>query len=126
MRVSVLRGTPTRPNGHKALQPREAASAVATSASEALDEQIESLLLGLDEPVEAVQAEEEFAPAVEAVQAEEEFAPAVEDASQSKRWASGRREPWGARINQFDVVFAVTAVVLGFAVGLLTVFLVNG
>jgi hypothetical protein len=113
MRVSVLRGTPTRPNGHKALQPREATSAVATSASEALDEQIESLLLSLDEPPEAVQPEEEFTAAAEV-------------RSQPKRWTSGRREPLRTRINQVDVLFAVTAVVLGFAVGLLTVFLVNG
>jgi hypothetical protein len=112
MRVSVFRGTPTRPNGHKALQPHEAASAVATSASEALDEQIESLLVSLDEPVEAVQPEEEL-PA------------AVENRSAPKRWASGRRKPLRARVNQFDMFFVVTAVLLGFAVGLLTVVLVN-
>jgi hypothetical protein len=114
MRVSVFRGTPTRPNGHKALELHEAANAVETTTPEPLDEQIESLLLSLDEPLYA-----------EPVQADQPPA-ADEDRHRSRRRAQSRREPLSARVNQFDLFFVVTAVVLGFAVGLLTVILVNG
>jgi hypothetical protein len=113
MRVSGLRGAPTRPNGHKDLEPREAAGAVEeTTSPEPVDDQIESLLLSFDEEDEPESADESYAPR-----------PAGR-ASWKRR--SARRHHRRHRVNQFDLFFVVTAVVLGFAVGLLTVFLVNG
>jgi hypothetical protein len=110
MRVSGLRGTPRGPNGHKDLEPREAARAVKeTMSPEPVDEQIESLLLSLGEQAEPVMAEEQHS------------------ARRSGRAVSKRRRHHRRhRVNQFDLFVVVTAVVLGFAVGLLTVVLVNG
>ena len=112
MRVSGLRGTLTWPNGHKSLEPREAASAVESTSPEPVDEQIESLLVSLD-------------------QAPTEAGPAAPDRSQARLRPreyppARRRRPRFPRVNQLDLFFVLTAVVLGFAVGLLTVFLVNG
>jgi hypothetical protein len=112
MRVSAFRGTLTWPNGHKSLEPPEAPNAVKPTSPEPLDEEIESLLVSLDQaPIEA--------------------GPAAPDASQASLRPreyppAHRRRPRFPRVNQFDLFFVLTAVVLGFAVGLLTVFLVNG
>ena len=136
MRLSGFRGAPTRPNGHKNLEPREAAHAMEQITSpepldeespEPLDEEIESLLLSLEDKPEPVRAEEPYS----------------DDRAgrDSRKRRSGRRQRHrgervdhfdlssfvtAVRVRQFDLFFIVTAVVLGFAVGLLTVFLVNG
>jgi len=112
MGVSVFRGTQTRLNGEKASEPREATTAVETTVPESVDEQIESLLLSLDDPVGAGRPEELPVGGGERVG--------------SPRRATRRRDPLDGGINQFDLVFVATAVVLGIAVGLLTVVLVNG
>jgi hypothetical protein len=128
MRLSGFRGAPTRPNGHKNLEPREAAHAVEqTTSREPLDEEIESLLLSLEEKREPVRADEPYS-ARRAGQDSRE--------RRSARRRRHRRERvhqfdlfsivTAVRVQQFDLFFIVTAVVLGFAVGLLTVFLVNG
>jgi hypothetical protein len=114
MRNSGLQGAPTRSNGYRDLEPREAARTVdETTPPERLDEEIESLLLSLEGKPERVRAE------------------APDSARRRRR---ERRERRSARrldhrpylVNQFDLFFVVTAVVLAFAVTLLTVFLVNG
>jgi hypothetical protein len=113
MRLSGFRGAPTRPNGHKTLEPREAAHAVEqTTAPEPVDEEIESLLLSLEEKPEPVRVQPYSAP-----RAGRDFREL-----RSVRRRRHRRE----RVHRFDLFFFVTAVVLGFAVGLLTVFFVNG
>jgi hypothetical protein len=114
MRASGLRGTPRGPNGHKDLGPRDAARAVEeTTSPELVDEQIESLLLSFDEQAEPEKADELYS------------APRAGRAPWKRRSAR-RRHHRHSRVSQFDLFFVVTAVVLGFAVGLLTVFLVNG
>jgi hypothetical protein len=114
MSLSGFRRAPTRPNGHKDLEPREAARAMEENTPpESLDEEIESLLLSLEGKPERVRAE------------------APDSARRRRR---ERRQRRSARrldhrpylLNQFDLFFVVTAVVLAFAVTLLTVFLVNG
>jgi hypothetical protein len=113
MRVSGLRGAPTRPNGHKDLEPREAARAVEeTTSPEPLDDQIESLLLSFDEEDEPEKATEPY--------------PARRAGRPRKRRSVRLRHHRHHSVNQFDLFFVVAAVVLGFAVGLLTVFLLNG
>jgi hypothetical protein len=113
MPLSGFRGAPTRPNGHKKLEPREAAHAVEQTASpEPVDEEIESLLLSLEEKAEPVRAEPYWAP-----RPGRDF---------SERRSVRRRRHRSERVHRFDLFFIVTAVVLGFAVGLLTVFFVNG
>jgi hypothetical protein len=113
MRNSGLRGAPTQPNGYRDLEPREAARAVEeTAPPEPLDEEIESLLLSLEGKPERVRAE------------------APDSARRRRR---ERRERRAARrldhlpysVNQFDLFFVVTAVVLAFAVTLLTVSFVS-
>ena len=117
MRVSHLRGAPTRPNGHKDLQPRERA-VDATTAPERLDEEIESLLLSLDEPAVASKRE---APA-----RKREARASVDRPRRTSRRRTVRPQQRGYPVNAFDIFFVVTAIALGFAVGLLTVLLVNG
>jgi hypothetical protein len=113
MRVSGARGTHRRSNGHEKLEPYDAAAAVdETTPAEALDDQIESLLISLDESVE---------PAVVVEAPERDRA---RRAARKRR--GGRRHYRRQRINGFDLFFVATAVVLGLAVGLLTVYLVNG
>jgi hypothetical protein len=128
MRLSGFRGAPTRPNGHKNLEPREAAQAVEqTTWAEPVDEEIESLLLSLEGEPEPVRAEEPYS------------APRVGRDSRERRSARRRRHRHervdqfdrfsvvtAIRVHQFDFFVVVTAVVLGLAVGLLTVLLVNG
>jgi hypothetical protein len=114
MRNSGLRGAPTRSSGYRVLEPREAARAVEeTTPPESLDEEIESLLLSLEEKPEPVRAE------------------APDSARRRRRERRERRSAerlhhWRYHVNQFDLFFVLTAVVLGIAVGLLTVFFVNG
>ena len=110
MRVSVFRGTPTRPKGQKALEPQRTAGAVETTEVEPVDEQIESLLRSLDEPVRPA----------------EPLAAGKGRRRPSRRRASRRRHALRAHVNEFDLFVVVTAVVLGVAVGLLTAFLVHG
>jgi hypothetical protein len=94
------------------LEPREAARAVKeTTPPEPLDAEIESLLLSLEEKPEPVRAEE----------------PARRRRRERReRRSAGRLAHRPYLVNQFDLFFVVTAVVLAFAVTLLTVSLVNG
>jgi hypothetical protein len=128
MRNSGLRGAPTRPNGYRDLEPREAARAVEeTTSPEFVDEEIESLLQSLKEKPEPVRAAGPY-PARRAGRERRE--------RRSARRRHHRRERvhqfdlfsivTAVRVHRFDLAFVVTAVMLGFAVGLITVFLVNG
>jgi hypothetical protein len=112
MRVSGLRTTPRRRNGHEDLEPREVARAVEeTTSPEPVDDQIESLLLDLEEKAEPV--------------IEEPYSPRRAGRERRKRGSARRRHHGRRRVNHFDLYFVVTAVVLGLAIGLLTVLLVN-
>ena len=114
MRVSYFRGAPTGPNGHKDLEPREAAPALEeTTSPESVDAEIESLLQSLKEKPEPVRAGESYSAA-------------RTGRKRTQRPSARRRHHRRHRVNQFDLFFVVTAVMLGFAVGLLTVYLVNG
>jgi hypothetical protein len=85
----------------------------AAPAREPVDEEIESLLLSLEEKPEPIRAEEPYS-----------ARRAGRDSRQ--RRSARRRRHRRELVNQFDLFFIVTAVVLGFAVGLLMVFLANG
>ena len=113
MRVSGFRETLARPNGHKSLEPRDAAGALESASPEPVDEEIESLLASLDQlPVDS-------GPAAPATAGQANRRP--------REHRSVRRQgPRLQLVDQFDLLFLLLAVVLGFAVGLLTVFLVNG
>jgi hypothetical protein len=114
MRVSGVRGAPRRPNGHRDLERREAARAVEeTTPPEPLDAEIESLLLSLEEKPEPVRTEEPDSARRRRRERRE-------------RRSAGRLDHRPYLVNQFDLFFVVTAVVLAFAVTLLTVSLVNG
>jgi hypothetical protein len=113
MRLSGFRGAPTRPNGHKNLEQREAAQAVEQTTAEPVDEEIESLLLSFEGEPEPVRAEEPYS------------ARRVGRDSRERRSARRRRHS-RSRVHQFDLFFTVAAVILGLAVGLLTVFLLSG
>lgn len=113
MRVSGFRETLARPNGHKSLEPRDAAGVLESASPEPVDEEIESLLASLDQlPVDP-------GPAVPTT---------ARQASRRPREQRSVRQqaPRLRLVDRFDLVFLLLAVVLGFAVGLLTVFLVNG
>jgi hypothetical protein len=113
MRVSGFRETLARPNGHKSLEPRDAAGALESASPEPVDEEIESLLASLDQlPVDP-------GPAVPATASQTSRRP-------REQRAVRRQGPRLQRADQFDLVFLLLAVVLGLAVGLLTVFLLNG
>jgi hypothetical protein len=81
-----------------------------TTSPQPVDEEIESLLMSLEEPV---RAEEPYS------------APRVGRDTRPRRSARRQRHRRN-RVRRFDDFLLVTAVVLGLAVGLLTVFLVNG
>lgn len=113
MRVSGFRGTLARPNGHKSLEPRDAASAVESTTPEPVDEEIESLLASFDQLPDGPR------PAVPTT--------ASQTGRRLRESRSVRRQgPRLQRVDRFALLFLLIAVVLGVAVGLLTVFLVNG
>lgn len=112
MRVSGFRETLARPNGHKSLEPRDAAAALESTSLEPIDEEIGSLLASLDQlPVD---------PGLP------QLDPATQTSRRPPEHRSARRQARQfPRVDQFDLVFLLIAVLLGLAVGLLTVFLVN-
>ncbi len=113
MRLSGFRGAPTQSNGRKNFERGEAAQAVEqTTSPQPVDEEIESLLLSLEEKHEPVRVDAYSAPRA--------------GRDLRERRSVRRRRHRSERVHQFDLVFVVTAVVLGFGVGLLTVFFVNG
>jgi hypothetical protein len=125
-------GTPTQRNGRPDDEPRGGCSAGdETAAPERVDEQIASLLSSLEEPAERRAGGEPYIPQREAGhsrrrvrrrRARPRLAGLRPRTTRKRRMARGRRH----RSNRFDLYFAVSATVLGLAVGILTAFLVNG
>jgi hypothetical protein len=112
MRVSGSRETPGRPNGHHSLEPRDAAGAVESTTPDPVDEEIESLLASLD------QLPADPRPALPSIPGQMRRRP-------REPRSAHRQGPRLERADQFDLWFLLIAVVLGLAVGLLTVFLVG-
>jgi hypothetical protein len=111
MHVSRFRGTSIQPNGDKDSESqRNAAEAEETRAGESVDDEIESLLVSLDEPVEPPPGQ------------------ASPAAHRPERGAEKRSSSRGSRRpdNRFDPVPVVVAVGAAFVVVLITRLIING